>query len=343
MVSPPDLSARTTLGVGGPPDVWVTARSEQELVAAVSDCDRRGVPVLLLGGGSNMVVGDEGFRGTVVEIASRGVDATIEGVEVVVEAAAGEPWDEVVGRCVDEGWSGVEALSGIPGLVGASPVQNVGAYGQEVSHTVAEVRALDRRTGEIRTLAADDCGFTYRGSTFKADADRWVVLSVTFRLSTSPRGEVRYAELARALEVSVGDACDIAAIRTSVLALRRAKGMVLDPDDVDTYSVGSFFMNPIVDEATAARIPTDCPRYPAVEGVKLSAAWLIEQSGVPRGFRVSPDAPAAVSSKHTLALTNSGGARAADVIDLARVIRERVSESFGITLQPEARLVNCAL
>jgi UDP-N-acetylmuramate dehydrogenase len=244
---------------------------------------------------------------------------------------------------VTQGWSGVEALSGIPGLVGATPVQNVGAYGQDVSQTIDRVRALDRRTGETVLLTTADCGFTYRGSAFKADPDRWVVLSVDYRLSAAGLGEVRYAELARALGVDVGDSCDVASIRAAVLDLRRAKGMVLDSDDPDTRSVGSFFMNPIVDDQTAARIPPECPRYPAVDGVKLSAAWLIEQAGIPKGFRVRPDAPAAVSTKHTLALINAGNASAADVIDLARVIRERVRDAFGVTLRPEARLVNCAL
>jgi UDP-N-acetylmuramate dehydrogenase len=339
----PTLAEHTTLRVGGAPDAWITATTEAELAEAVLECDRVGTPVLLLGGGSNMLVADEGFRGAVVQIATRGIEPVADGSQVRVSAAAGEPWDALVELCVLSGWTGVEALSGIPGLVGATPVQNVGAYGQEVSQTIERVRALDRRSGEILTLTAKDCRFTYRGSAFKEDPDHWVVLSVDFRLGTAGVGTVRYAELARALAVDVGGEAPVASIRDAVLALRRAKGMVLDRDDPDTRSVGSFFMNPIVDASTAATIPADCPRYPAASGVKLSAAWLIERAGIPRGFRVHPDSAAAVSSKHTLALTNQSGASAEDVIDLARVIRERVRDSFGVTLRPEARLVNCAL
>jgi UDP-N-acetylmuramate dehydrogenase len=339
----PTLAEHTTLQVGGAPDAWVVADTETELIEAVTACDRDGIPVLLLGGGSNMLVADEGFRGTVVEICTRGVALEQTTGEVTLDVAAGEPWDALVDRCVSEGWSGVEALSGIPGLVGATPVQNVGAYGQDMSQTVAVVRALDRRTGQVVAMSAADCGFGYRHSAFKSDPDRWVVLSVGFRLATTGVGQVRYAELARALQVEVDGTCDVADIRAHVLALRRAKGMVLDEADPDTRSVGSFFVNPIVTDEVSATIPGACPRYPSTEGVKLSAAWLIENSGITRGFRLAPDAKASVSAKHTLALTNQSGASARDVIDLARVICERVEDSFGVTLRPEARLVNCAI
>jgi len=339
----PTLAEHTTIHVGGVPDAWVTAHTEAELITAVTECDRRGTPVLLLGGGSNTLVADEGFRGTVVAIRSRGLEVTPAGADVIVRAAAGEPWDTLVDRCVRERWAGVEALSGIPGLVGATPIQNVGAYGQDVSQTITSVRALDRRTGEVSVMSREDCGFGYRSSAFKADLDRWVVLEVEFRLATTGVGDVRYTELARALQVDVGGSSDVDRIRSTVLGLRRAKGMVLDANDPDTRSVGSFFVNPIVTDDVSATIPDECPRYPSVEGVKLSAAWLIENSGIARGFRVSPDAAAAVSTKHSLALTNQSDAAASDVIVLARAIRDRVRGTFGVTLQPEARLVNCAL
>ena len=339
----PLLAERTTLGVGGPPDTWVTATTRDDVVQAVTSCDQRGTPVLVLGGGSNVLVADEGFRGTVVQMATRGTAFNVRDGFVTVEAEAGETWDALVERCVAAGWSGIEALSGIPGLVGATPVQNVGAYGQDVSQTIYQVTVLDRRTGAVRTLAHSECGFGYRTSRFKATPERWVVLAVVFRLSSVGIGELRYAELARHLAVDVGDLMPVGQIREAVLRLRRAKGMVLDPADCDTRSVGSFFMNPVVDPEFADRIDAQCPRYPADDGAKLSAAWLIENAGIPRGYRVRPDARAAVSTKHTLALTNTGGATAADVLDLARAIRERVEDAFGITLRPEARLVNCAL
>jgi UDP-N-acetylmuramate dehydrogenase len=339
----PSLADRTTLGVGGPADDWLRAQSEEDLIAGVRDADRSGIPVLLLGGGSNMLVADEGFRGTVVEIGNRGVAVEESVTSVLVTAAAGEPWDALVERCVNRRWSGLEALSGIPGRVGATPVQNVGAYGQDVGQSIDRVRVLDRTTGQVRTIPRDDCGFGYRTSVFKREPDRWVVVSVDLRLGTTGLGEVRYTELARFLGVQVGDYVDVDQVRAAVLSLRRAKGMVLDADDPDTRSVGSFFMNPIVADEEASMIPAECPRYPAPEGVKLSAAWLIENSGVSRGFRVRADSAAAVSTKHTLALTNVDDASAHDVLELARVIREHVRDTFGITLRPEARLVNCAL
>ena len=341
---PPTLAELTTLRVGGPARTVVVAEDEAQLVAAVRAADATGTPALLVGGGSNLVVGDDGYPGTVVLVRTRGVSAeadTCGGAWVTV--AAGEPWDAVVARAVAEEWAGVEALSGIPGSTGATPVQNVGAYGQEVGDVIARVRTLDRRTGRQRTFMAADCDFGYRTSGFKSNAWRYVVLDVSFQLRLSPLSDpVRYGELAQALGVEVGERAPLRDVRDAVLDLRRAKGMVLDDADHDTWSVGSFFTNPVLDAAAAEGLPPDAPRYPAVDGrVKTSAAWLIERSGVRRGHSLG--SPAAVSTKHTLALTNRGGASATDVVSLAADVRARVRAEFGITLEPEPTLVGCAL
>lgn len=344
MTSAPRLLAEhTTFRVGGPAADWIVAADEDTVVAAVRACDDAGIPVLVLGGGSNLLVSDSGFPGTVVEVATSGVEAQEEDDRVVVTLAAGEPWDDFVSRAVARGWAGVEALSGIPGRVGATPVQNVGAYGQDVAQVLSAVRVLDREAGRVVELPAEECGFGYRDSRFKRESGRWVVLSVTLSLRVGGTGQVRYAELADFLGVAVGADATVGAIRGGVLALRARKGMVVDPADPDTWGAGSFFTNPIVDPDTAARVDASCPRYPASHGVKLSAAWLIEQSGMGRGFRLGPTARAAISSKHTLALTNRGGASAADVVDLARAVRSRVEATFGIVLEPEPTLVGLSL
>ncbi len=339
----PLLADRTTLRVGGPADEWITANSEDELVDAVLRCDRTGTPVLLVGGGSNLLVSDAGFPGTVIEIASTGADADVSDDRALLTLAAGETWDDVVSRAVARGWTGIEALSGIPGRAGATPVQNVGAYGQDVAQVAHAVRALDRHAGKVRNLTVDECGFGYRTSRFKSESSRWLVLSVTLGLGTSGMGVVRYAELADALGVQLGGPASVGAIRGAVLALRARKGMVVRADDPDTWSAGSFFTNPVVTDEVAAVLPAECPRYPAERGTKLSAAWLIEHAGVGRGFALAPDARAAISSKHTLALTNRGGASAEELVALAREVRGRVVEAFGITLVPEPVLVGVTL
>ena len=338
-----DLAERTTLRVGGPVSDWVVAESEQQVIDAVLRCDADGIPVLVLGGGSNLLVADEGFPGTVVEIATRGIGETEDDHGASLTIEAGEPWDDVVGYAVAQAWAGLEALSGIPGRAGATPIQNVGAYGQDVSEVATAMRALDRRTGQVGVMDPDACGFGYRTSIFKRQPDRWVVLSVGLRLRRSQLGAVRYSELAEILGVPVGGEADVREIRSAVLLLRRRKGMVLDEADHDTWSAGSFFTNPVVDSAVAAAVPLDCPRYPAESGVKLSAAWLIEQSGIGRGFALGPSARAAISGKHTLALTNRGGATATDLLELARRIRDAVESAFSIRLEPEVRTVGCAL
>jgi UDP-N-acetylmuramate dehydrogenase len=339
-VRPPStLAERTTLRVGGPAHAWIVAETEQELIDAVTRCDDDGSPVLILGGGSNLLVADHGFPGTVVEVATRGVGVADDehGARLTVEA--GEPWDALVEYSVAQGWSGIEALSGIPGRAGATPIQNVGAYGQDVAQVTTSVRALDRRTGQVVVLDRADCQFGYRTSAFKRDRERWVVLAVDLRVATGPHGVATYAELAQTLGVPIGGRADVREIRSAVLTLRRRKGMVLDAADPDTWSAGSFFTNPVLDEARAAGIPQACPRYPAASGVKLSAAWLIEQSGIGKGHALSPTAPAAISGKHTLALTNRGGATAADILALASAVQAQVRATFGVDLAIEPTLV----
>ena len=335
-----ELKDHTTLRLGGPARDWVTATTGEELVDAVRTADEAGTPVLVLAGGSNLVVADEGFDGTVVEIASRGVSVagdTCGGAFVTVQA--GEVWDDVVARAVTEGWIGVEALSGIPGSSGATPIQNVGAYGQEVADTIASVRCWDRVASAYRTFFAADCGFGYRTSRFKQDPGRYVVLDVTFQLPLGDLGApVRYAELARTLGVEPGGRAPSREVREAVLALRRGKGMVLDPDDHDTWSAGSFFTNPFVDPAD---LPAGAPAWKQPDGsAKTSAAWLIEHAGFGKGHgndRVS------LSTKHTLALTNRGGASTADLLTLAEEVQRGVHARFGIWLVNEPVLVGCDL
>jgi len=309
----------------------------------VRAADESGTPLLLVGGGSNLVVSDEGFPGTVVHIATSGIRLNADACSgATVTVAAGEGWDDLVAHAVDQGWLGVEALSGIPGSVGATPIQNVGAYGQEVADTVACVRCWDRVGRAYRTFSVAECGFGYRTSRFKEDPGHFVVLEVTFQFRMGDLAEpVEYGELARSLGVPLGQRVPARAVRESVLALRRRKGMVLDGSDHDTWSAGSFFTNPVLDAGQAADLPEDAPRWELPDGsVKTSAAWLIEQAGIAKGHR---SGAARISSKHPLALTNSGGATTADLLCLAREVRDRVGERFGIELVNEPVTVGCRL
>jgi UDP-N-acetylmuramate dehydrogenase len=323
-----ELAPLTTLRVGGPADRLVEARTETQLIAAV-----RERPALVLAGGSNVVIADEGVRGTVVRVLTRGVER--DGDELVVQA--GEPWDAVVERCVADGLQGFECLSGIPGSTGATPIQNVGAYGQDVSETVAWVRVYDRETDAVETLSAAECGFDYRTSVFKYH-DRRTVLAVAFRLRESPvSGPLRYAELCRALDVPVGGSAPLADVRAAVLGLRRGKGMVIDSADPDSVSAGSFFTNPILEPDAFAALPGSPPAFPEPDGrIKTSAAWLIERAGFERGHG---EGRVGISAKHTLALVNRGGATTAELVALAREIADRVQSVFGIRLHPEPVLV----
>jgi UDP-N-acetylmuramate dehydrogenase len=279
----------------------------------------------------------------VVRVATRGITEDVAACSgAVLEVAAGEPWESLVGYALEHEYVGLETLTGIPGLVGGTPIQNVGAYGTEVGQLITTVRTLDRTTGAIRTFFAVECGFGYRSSRFKDEPGRYLVLSVTFQLRLgSLSAPIRYPELARALGVELGARGPVREVAAAVLALRRGKGMVLDDADPDTWSAGSFFTNPLLDAAAADALPADAPRFPQPDGrVKTSAAWLIEHAGFGRGFG---DGAARISTKHVLALTNSGGARAADLLDLARRIRSGVQQTFGITLVCEPVLVGCAL
>ncbi len=339
------IAPLTTLRVGGAARELVVAETERDLIDAVRDCDARGERVFILGGGSNLLVADEGFDGRVVRVASKGVELERNGHAVTLRAAAGEVWDELVARAVGESLAGVECLSGVPGLVGATPIQNVGAYGQEVSDTIAAVRVWDRVTASIETLPASACGFGYRDSVFKREArDRHVVLGVSFTLRPDGAPSLRYGELTRAIERR-GEAPTLALVRDAVISLRRAKSMVLDEADADTRSAGSFFVNPVVDaeradavEARARslgalRADEAMPRFAAEGGrVKLAAGWLIERAGVAKGTRLGD---AAVSQKHSLALVNRGNATAREVLSLARVVRDTVRDRLGVTLTPE--------
>lgn len=340
------LAPYTTLGLGGPARRFVEAETAEHLVSEVADADRNAEPTLVLGGGSNIVVADEGFDGLVVKVATRGVSVSRDGEQVLVTVEAGEDWDSLVVRAVDEGWSGLECMSGIPGLVGSTPIQNVGAYGQEVAQTIRCVRVYDRKARHVLDLEARQCGFSYRDSAFKRDLGRHVVLAVTYALDVSElSAPIAYQELAARLGVEPGARVPPASAREAVLALRRGKGMVLDPADPDTRSAGSFFTNPVLDAAEAAELGARAPGHPRWDlpggEVKVPAAWLIEQAGFVKGYARGA---ARISTKHTLALTNpTGEATTADLLALAAEVRDGVQEKFGITLVNEPVLVGCAL
>jgi UDP-N-acetylmuramate dehydrogenase len=365
------LAEYTTLRLGGPAGRFSVAGSAADLVAEVAAADQDGEPLLVLGGGSNLVVADEGFPGVVVRAASVGLAFAAGPDAVEVTAAAGQDWDEMVQRCLAEGLSGIECLSGIPGSAGATPIQNVSAYGQEVAETITAVRAYDRLAGEVVLLAPADLEFGYRTSMFKRQATggtggagneasggraaatgRFVVLDVTFALAASPlSAPVRYPELGRLLGVSEGSRVPAVQARSAVLELRRGKGMVLDEGDPDTRSAGSFFTNPVVSAAQFGELSArfgasdGVPHWPAGDGaVKLSAAWLIEHAGFSRGFRLADDPHGArISTKHTLALTNPSGASTAGLVRLARAIRDGVRDAFGVELTVEPTMVGVSL
>jgi UDP-N-acetylmuramate dehydrogenase len=334
------LAGLTTLRLGGPARRLLVAGTEDEVVEAVRAADAGAEPLLVLGGGSNLVVADEGFDGTVLQVATRGV-AVAPLAEHALQVEAGVDWDHVVRLTVEEGYAGLEALSGIPGRVGAAPIQNVGAYGQEVAQTVAGVGVRHRTPHDVVLLDPQECGFGYRDSVFKR-SDRYVVLAVAFALEHSRLGApVRYAELARRLGVAVGARVPATDVRAAVLELRRGKGMVLDAEDHDTWSAGSFFTNPLLAPEEAATLPEDAPRWSTDDGrVKTSAAWLIEQAGIGKGHGAGA---ARVSTKHTLALTNRGGATTAELLEQAREIRAAVLDRFGVTLVAEPVLVGAEL
>ncbi|MFD3946850.1 UDP-N-acetylmuramate dehydrogenase [Streptomyces sp. NPDC058579] len=344
------LAPLTTFRLGGPAARLITAVTDDEVIAAVREADRAGTPLLVIGGGSNLVIGDKGFDGTALRIATTGF--TLDGTKL--ELAAGEVWTDAVARTVDAGLAGIECLAGIPGSAGATPIQNVGAYGQDVSATITEVVAYDRRADETVTLTNAECAFSYRHSRFKDDPDRYVVLRVRFDLEDADglSAPIKYAETARALGVEAGDRVPLARARKTVLGLRAGKGMVLDPADHDTWSAGSFFTNPILTAGeyetfltrVAGRLGPDVtpPAYPAGEDgqVKTSAAWLIDKAGFTKGYG---SGPARISTKHTLALTNRGEATTEDLLALAREVVAGVRDAFGVTLVNEPVTVGVSL
>jgi UDP-N-acetylmuramate dehydrogenase len=327
------LSAWTTLGVGGPARYFLNAASEQDVVDSLDYAKRRNIPVFVLGGGSNLLVADRGFDGLVLRIGLKGV--AWEGPQLRV--AAGEDWDEVAAVCVDRGLGGVECLSGIPGLAGGTPVQNVGAYGQEIADVLVRVRALDRQTESAVELSRQDCGFAYRSSIFNTThKNRYIVLSITYELQEHAAPHVKYPDLLRRFEGKAAPPT-LVEVRQAVREIRASKGMLIVEGDPDCRSAGSFFKNPILSEEEYARLQSSAqeavPRYPAGTGkVKTSAAWLIERAGFKKGFDIGP---VGVSTKHTLALVNRGGAKASDIVRLAREIRKGVEDAFGIRLLPE--------
>lgn len=325
------LAELTTLRVGGTPHSLVIATSESEIIDAVSAKPN----ALILGGGSNVIVSDD-FSGDVIKIESQGFEndeSACAGAWATV--AAGHNWNDFVATAVASGWTGIEGLAGIPGTVGATPIQNVGAYGQSVSETIAQVRAWNRKKKSVDTIFAADCEFGYRTSIFKNQPDTWVILSVTFQLPLGTMSApIAYTELATKLNVELGDRVSTSDLQSAVLELRAGKGMVLDSADHDTWSVGSFFMNPRV-----AAAPDGAPNWPEADGsVKVSAAWLIEQSGFKKGFTLN--GRAGLSTKHTLAITNRGSATSADISELADHIVQGVNAKFDIELKPEATFIN---
>jgi UDP-N-acetylmuramate dehydrogenase len=328
-----------TLRVGGFADDLVIAQTEVQLIEAVQSADAAGIPVLLVGGGSNIVVADDGFRGRVVLVRTAGFTSEADSCGgAIVTVEAGHDWDEFVAQTLANGWSGIEAMSGIPGTVGATPIQNVGAYGQEVGDWIYRVRTWDRMLQEFKTFSASECEFSYRDSRFKREPNRYLILQVSFQLRLGDHSApVMYDELARLLEVEPGKRSKSNLVREKVLQLREAKGMVLAQVDHDTWSVGSFFTNPVLQIVPAA-VPATAPQWKQLDGTtKLSAAWLVENAGYAKGFGLNDRVT--LSTKHSLAITNRGAATANDIFELARLIQNGVKQKFGINLEIEPSFV----
>jgi UDP-N-acetylmuramate dehydrogenase len=336
------LSSFTTLRVGGPARKIVHAHSEAELIEFVKAADSAKEPILILGGGSNLLISDAGFAGTVIRVESKGnaldYDACSGGM---IEVSAGEDWDKFVKISIEKGFADLESLSGIPGTVGGAPIQNIGAYGHEVSETIARVKTYDRSKGEVKTFTNTECKFSYRNSIFKEQPGRYVILTVTFQLRKGAQSlPITYAELAKQLSVNIGDQVEVTKVREAVLKLRASKGMLINLEN-EIYSAGSFFVNPILSKSAADKLPADAPRWPQNDGkIKTSAAWLMEHSGVVKGEKL---AGAQISDKHVLALTNSGDATAENIVELAKRARKKVYEKFGIKLEAEVQLVGVNL
>ena len=332
-----ELSKYTSLRVGGPATTIVQVSSEAEIIAAIESAGNS--PILIIGGGTNVLVADSGFAGTVIRISNNSVESEVDACSgATLTIGAGENWDNFVKTTISRGFAGLEALSGIPGTVGAAPIQNIGAYGHEVSEFITRVHAYDREKKAIQTFTNAECQFSYRNSYFKEHPGRYVVLDVAFQLRigemTTP---ITYLELAKKLEIELGDKSSVVDCRSAVLELRANKGMLLSPDDHDSWSAGSFFTNPIISQQAADALPNAAQKWPLTDGrVKVSAAWLIENSGIHKGDELGG---ARISSKHVLALTNSGTATASDIAALAKRARDHVQQAFGITLVAEVNLI----
>ena len=336
-----ELRDYTSLRVGGPAKSFVEVRTEAQIIEAIEAAGD--TPILIIGGGTNILVSDNGFEGTVIRISNNSLEAEVDacsGATLVI--GAGENWEKFVETTINRGFAGLETLSGIPGTVGAAPIQNIGAYGHEVSEFITRVRTYDRKEKALKTFTNSECQFGYRNSLFKATPGRYVVLDVGFQLrvgeDTTP---ILYGELAKKLGIEVGDKSTVIATRKAVLELRQAKGMLLVPQDRDSWSAGSFFTNPIITADLAEKLPEGAPKWLLDDGrVKTSAAWLIENSGIHKG---DAHGGAKVSSKHVLALTNAGNATAQDIAELANIARKSVKDKFGITLEAEVNLVGLSL
>lgn len=332
-----ELSKYTSFRVGGPASKIVQVSTEAEIIAAIEAAGDS--PILIMGGGTNVLISDKGFAGTVIRISNNSVQSEVDACSgATLTIGAGEDWDTFVQTTIDRGFAGLETLSGIPGTVGAAPIQNIGAYGHEVAEFITRVRTYDRQEKALKTFTNSECQFSYRNSYFKAHPGRYVVLDVQFQIR---RGEfsdpITYLELAKKLGVDPGDKAPVAATRAAVLELRASKGMLLSPDDHDSWSAGSFFTNPIISQQAADQLPNAAPKWPLNDGrVKVSAAWLIENAGIHKGDEVGG---ARISTKHVLALSNSGNATASDIAELAKRARNQVKEVFGITLEAEVNLI----
>ena len=336
-----DLRDYTSLRVGGPAGNFVEVSTESEVIAAIEAAGES--PILVIGGGTNVLIADSGFEGTVIHISNHAVTSEVDACSgATLTIGAGENWDEFVETTINRGFAGLETLSGIPGTVGAAPIQNIGAYGHEVAEFITQVRTYDRQAKAIKTFTNSECEFEYRNSIFKKTPGRYIVLSVQFQLRIGEiSAPITYAELAAKLEIAVGDKAPVIKTREAVMQLRGAKGMLLDPNDKDSWSAGSFFTNPIVSLEAAAKLPADAPRWPTADGrIKISAAWLIQNSGIEKGYS---HGGAQISTKHVLALTNSGAASSTEILELAREVKKSVMDTFAITLEAEVNLINTSL
>jgi UDP-N-acetylmuramate dehydrogenase len=336
-----DLRDFTSLRVGGPAKNFVEAHNEEEIIAALIAAGDS--PVLILGGGTNLLISDQGFAGTVIHITNNSLVAEVDACSgATLTIGAGENWDEFVALTIERGFAGLETLSGIPGTIGAAPIQNIGAYGHEVSEFITRVRTYDRQAKAVKTFTNNECEFEYRSSIFKKNPGQFIILDVQFQIRIGDSSDpITYLELAKKLDLQMGDKAPVNAVRKAVLELRASKGMLLSPDDHDSWSAGSFFTNPVVSQQAADALPDAAPKWPLIDGrVKISAAWLIENAGIHKGDEVGG---ARISTKHVLALTNAGDATAADLIELAKIAQAKVYEKFAIKLEPEVNLVGLSL